>query len=115
MSSLVQKPDSDIVLELYSGNIEAANALRQRFQIGKLLPGSSVLRTGHPTLRADPVNLYENWAANLQSVSNESIPPLSPGLRGGKLHVWADCPNAETEDVPLPRIVGLSEAGAFVQ
>jgi hexosaminidase len=98
VSSVVNKPNKDIVLELFSANIGAANALRQGFQIVNCSPAPLYYVLGQPSLRADPVNLYENWAPNLQFVFNESVPPLSPGLRGGKLHVWADSPNAETVD-----------------
>jgi hypothetical protein len=56
----------------------------------------------------DPVNLYEQWAPNRQWVASVDsygnpaswidLPPSTPGIRGGKFHVWCDSPDAQTED-----------------
>jgi hexosaminidase len=98
VTTVVNKPNKDIVLELFSANIGAANALHQGFKINNCSPTPLYYILGVSSLRADPVNLYENWAPNLQFVLNESVPPQSPGLLGAKLHVWCDFPDAETVD-----------------
>jgi uncharacterized protein (TIGR03437 family) len=55
---------------------------------------------------ADKVNLYENWAPNKQWVTNvnylgnpvfEDLPASTPGIRGGKLHIWSDTSGAAVE------------------
>jgi hexosaminidase len=98
VTTVVNKPNKDIILELYSANIGAANALNQGFAIVNCSPVPLYYVLGVPSLRADPANLYENWLPNLQFVLGETVPPLSPGLLGGKMHVWADFPNAESPD-----------------
>lgn len=95
----VKVPEPDIVLDLWTTTISASDALSK---------GHSILNCNSATLyyvlgrassdQADPVNLYENWAPNLQWPGNINLAPLAPGILGGKLHVWCDHPEAERED-----------------
>jgi hexosaminidase len=98
LSTVVNKPNKDIILDMFAANIGAANALSQGIKINNCSPQPLYYVLGVNSERADPRNLYENWAPNLQFVLNESVPPQSQGLLGAKLHVWCDFPDAETID-----------------
>jgi len=95
----VNAPEPDIILEEWTTSILPADAL---------LKGHSILNCNYASLyyvlgwpdsqQANPVNLYLYWAPNLQWPGNVSLPAGTPGMRGGKLHVWCDLPDAQTED-----------------
>ena len=95
----VNVPNSDIVLDLWTTTILAGEALSK---------GHTILNCSYATLyyvlgrassdQADPVNLYQNWAPNLQWPGDVDLPPLTTGVLGGKFHVWCDSPDAQTED-----------------
>ncbi len=95
----INVPHSDIVLDLWTTTILANDALCK---------GHTILNCSYATLyyvlgrassdQADPVNLYQNWAPNLQWPGDLNLPALATGILGGKFHVWCDSPNAQTED-----------------
>jgi hexosaminidase len=95
----VNAPNPDIVLDMWTTSILANDALAK---------GHSILNCSYATLyyvlgransdQADPVNLYEDWAPDLQWPGNVNLPAQAPGILGGKFHVWCDSPDAQTED-----------------
>lgn len=95
----VNVPNPDIVLDIWTTTILANDALSK---------GHRILNCNYATLyyvlgwsstqQADPVNLYENWAPNLQWPGEVNLAASTPGILGGKLHVWCDHPEAQSED-----------------
>jgi hexosaminidase len=104
----VNVPNSDIILEIWYPYILPTDALSK----GHTIMNASFLTLyydpGIDSLTNDPqnaINLYENWAPNLQWPDagfvwpgDINFPALTPGIRGGKFHVWCDFPNVQTED-----------------
>lgn len=102
----VNAPNPDIVLDMWTTSILASDALTK---------GHAILNCSYATLyyvlgrvssdQADPVNLYESWAPNLEWPGNVNLPAQAPGILGGKFHVWCDSPDAQTEDEVQANIV----------
>ena len=101
-----EAPNPDIVLEMWWPYILPQDALRK---------GHTIMNCQAATLyyvlggyAGNPANLYEQWAPNRQWVASVDVngnptswidlPASTPGLRGGKFHVWCDSPDAQTED-----------------
>jgi uncharacterized protein (TIGR03437 family) len=94
-----QVPNPDIVLEMWWPYLSPQDALAK----GHTIINSELYTLYYP---ADKVNLYENWAPNKQWVTNvnylgnpvfEDLPASTPGIRGGKLHIWSDTSGAAVE------------------
>jgi len=102
----VNTPNSDIVLDLWTTSILANDALSKGHTILNCNSGTLYYVLGRANSdQADPVNLYENWAPNLQWPGNVNLPPQASGILGGKFHVWCDSPDAQTEDEVQSNIV----------
>jgi len=102
----VNVPNPDIILEMWYPYISPQDALSK----GHTILNSSYLTLyyvlGGDGLTNDPantINLYENWAPHLQFPDltyqwpgGINLDPLTPGVRGGKFHIWCDYPDAQT-------------------
>ena len=102
----INTPRSDIILEMWYPYLSPQDALTK----GHTILNCSLLTLyyvlGGDWLTNDPantINLYENWAPHRQfpDPTNSwpgsiNLEPLTPGLRGGKFHVWCDYPDAQT-------------------
>ena len=94
-----QVPNPDIVLEMWWPYLSPQDALAK----GHTIINSELYTLYYP---ADKVNLYENWAPNKQWVISVNylgnplfadLPASTPGIRGGKLHVWSNTSGAAVE------------------
>jgi len=94
-----QTPNPDIVLEMWWPNVLPQDVLA----MGHTIINAEAATTYFP---ADPVNLYENWAPNQQWVTSynflgtpnfEDLPASTPGILGGKLHVWTNASGPAVE------------------
>jgi hexosaminidase len=94
-----QVPNPDIVLEMWWPYLSPQDALAK----GHTIINSELFTLYYP---ADKVNLYENWAPNKQWVISVNylgnplfadLPASTPGIRGGKLHVWSSDSGAAVE------------------
>lgn len=95
----VNTPNPDIVLEIWTTGITPNDALSKGHTIMNCSAGPLYYVLGRaPSDQADPVNLYEKWAPNLQWPGDINLPSQAPGILGGKFHVWCDSPDAQTED-----------------
>jgi hexosaminidase len=102
----VNTPNSDIILEMWYPYITPQEALDKGHTIMNCSLWTLYYVLGGDWLTNDPantVNLYENWAPHLQFPDSSNtwpgsinLAPLTPGLRGGKFHVWCDYPDAQT-------------------
>ena len=116
-----ETPNPDIVLEMWWPYIGPQDALSK---------GHTIMNCQASTLyyvlggyAGNPANLYEQWAPNRQWVASVDangnptswldLPASTPGLRGGKFHVWCDSPDAQTEDQVqdniIPHLRGLAQ------
>jgi hexosaminidase len=116
-----EAPKPDIVLEMWWPYILPQDALSK---------GHTIMNCQSATLyyvlggyAGNPANLYEQWAPNRQWVASLDsygnpaswidLPASTPGLRGGKFHVWCDSPDAQTEeqvqDGIAPHLRGLAQ------
>ncbi len=121
VTSSTQTPNPDIVLEMWWPYILPQDALRK---------GHTIMNCQAATLyyvlggyAGNPANLYEQWAPNRQWVASVDangnptswidLPASTPGIRGGKFHVWCDSPNAQSEeqvqDGIAPDLRGLAQ------
>ncbi|MGB7759844.1 MAG: family 20 glycosylhydrolase [Bryobacteraceae bacterium] len=111
----VETPNPDIVLEMWWPNVLPQDLLAE----GHTIINCEAATTYFP---ADPTNLYENWAPNLQWVTSynfygipnfENLPASTPGIRGGKLQVWTNASGAAVEqyvqDGLAPEFRGLAQ------
>lgn len=102
----VNTPNTDIILEIWTTGIPANDALARGHKIMNCNGGPLYYVLGRASAdQADPVNLYENWAPHLEWPGDVNLPPLTPGVLGGKLHVWCDVPDAQTENEVQANIV----------
>lgn len=102
----VNTPNSDIVLDIWTTGISANDALSKGHAIMNCSSGPLYYVLGRANSdQADPVNLYENWAPNLQWPGGVNLFPQAAGILGGKFHVWCDSPDAQTEDEVQTNIV----------
>ena len=108
-------PNPDIVLELYSDGILASDALVKGHSVNNSNQLYLYYNIGFNGLvsRADPQNLYEHWTPDQELPGGESEARATPGLLGGKVHVWGAIPGAETEsqvqDGIMQSLRGLSQ------
>jgi len=88
----IETPNPDIVLEMWWPNVLPQDLLAE----GHNIVNCEAATTYFP---ADPTNLYENWAPNQQWVTSynywgtpnfEDLPASTPGILGGKVHVWTN-------------------------
>jgi uncharacterized protein (TIGR03437 family) len=88
----VETPNPDIVVEMWWPNVLPQNLLAE----GYTIINCEAATTYFP---ADPTNLYESWAPNQQWVTSynylgvpnfEDLPASTPGVLGGKVHVWTN-------------------------
>lgn len=109
-----QAPNPDIVVEMWWAYVSPQYVLSRGHTMINAesftlyyIPGAGANQP------ANAVNLYENWAPDKQWVDHvnwvassngwapvyEDLPVSTPGIRGGKLHVWSDDsgPAAEME------------------
>jgi hexosaminidase len=103
----VNAPNPDIILEMWYPYISPQDALSKGHTILNCSYLTLYYVLGGDGLTNDPantINLYENWAPHLQFPDltyqwpgSINLDPLTPGLRGGKFHIWCDYPNAQTE------------------
>jgi hexosaminidase len=111
----VETPSPDIVLEMWWPNVLPQDLLAE----GHTIINCEAATTYFP---ADPTNLYENWAPNQQWVMSynfegtpnfEDLPASTPGILGGKLHVWTNASGAAVEqyvqDGLAPEFRGLAQ------
>ncbi|MGD0046950.1 MAG: family 20 glycosylhydrolase [Bryobacteraceae bacterium] len=111
----VETPNPDIVLEMWWPNVLPQDLLAE----GHTIINCEAATTYFPV---DPNNLYENWAPNQQWVTSynfygtpifEDLPASTPGIRGGKLHVWTNASGAAVEqyvqDGLAPELRGLAQ------
>ena len=115
-----QAPNPDIVLEMWWPYLTPQDALAK----GHTIINSELYTLYYP---ADKVNLYENWAPNKQWVTSVNylgnpvfvdLPASTPGIRGGKVHVWTNTSGAAVEQqiqdglAPLLRGVAQNSWGS---
>ena len=95
----VETPNPDIVAEIWWPNVLPQDLLAE----GHTIINAEAATTYFP---ADPVNLYENWAPYKQWVTSydfqgtpnfEDLPASTPGILGGKLHVWTNASGPAVE------------------
>jgi hexosaminidase len=111
----VETPNPDIVAEIWWPNVLPQDLLAE----GHTIINCEAASTYFP---ADPTNLYENWAPNKQWVTSynfwgtpnfEDLPASTPGILGGKLHVWTNASGAAVEqyiqDGLAPELRGLAQ------
>ncbi len=99
-----QVPNTDTVLEMWWPFISPQDALAKGHTImnANLFTLYYVLGDRTP----NPADLYYSWAPNKQWIARVTdlgpfyldLPASTPGVRGGKLHVWCDSPDAQTEE-----------------
>lgn len=125
VTGAVQTPNSDIVLEMWWPFILPLDALNRGHTIMNSELFTLYYVLGNDLVTNDPanaVNLYERWAPNKQWVASYTsqggiswidLPASTPGIRGGKFHVWCDSPSAQTEDQVqagiAPHLRGLAQ------
>jgi hexosaminidase len=92
-------PNPDIVMEMWWPNVSPQDVLAR----GHNIVNCELFTTYFP---ADEGNLYENWAPNQQWVTGvnylgtptfEDLPAATPGILGGKLHVWTNASGPAVE------------------
>jgi uncharacterized protein (TIGR03437 family) len=111
----VETPNSDIVAEIWWPNVLPQSLLAE----GHMIVNCEAATT---YFLADPTNLYQSWAPNQQWVTSynyqgtpnfEDLPASTPGILGGKLHVWSDTSGPAVEQYIqnglAPELRGLAQ------
>ena len=103
----VNTPNSDIIMEMWYPYNTPQDALSKGHTIMNCNYLTLYYVLGGVGLTNDPantINLYENWAPHLQFPDltyqwpgSINLDPLTPGLRGGKFHIWCDYPDKQTQ------------------
>ena len=103
----VNTPNSDIILEMWYPYNTPQDALSKGHTIMNCNYLTLYYVLGGVGLTNDPantINLYDNWAPHLQFPDltyqwpgSINLDPLTPGLRGGKFHIWCDYPDKQTQ------------------